>query len=80
VAESFYYFGDKAVSIPVGYQGLIWKRQGCKWKHDPEVVENFLNWLKVNYTTGILGDPKDKDECQNASCLNGETEPNTACS
>ena len=69
VAESFYYFGDKAVTIPIGYQDLVWKRQGCKSNHDPKAVENFLNWLKVNYASGVFGNPKDNDEAQKASCL-----------
>jgi Nucleotide modification associated domain 2 len=69
VAKYFYYFGNKAITIPAGYQDLVWKRQGCKGKHDPKVVENFLKWLKVKYASGVLGNPKDNDEAQKASCL-----------
>ncbi len=69
VAESFYYFGDKAVTIPDVYQNLVWKRQGCKRNHDPKVVESFLNWLKVkNCTSGVLGNPKDNDAVGTPSC------------
>lgn len=69
VAENFYYFGDKAVTIPIGYQDLVWKRQGCKRNHDPKVVGNFLNWLKANYASGVHGNPKDNGEAQKANYL-----------
>ena len=68
VAENYYYFGDKAVTIPVEYQDTIWKRQGCKSSHGPEVVVNFLTWLKANYDFGVLGNPKDNSEAQKANC------------
>lgn len=69
VAEDFYYFGDKAITIPVEFQELIWRRQDCKSNHDSKVVDNFLDWLKANSTTGVLGNPKDNDEAKRASCL-----------
>lgn len=68
VAEKFYYFGDKAVTFPVKFQDLVWKRQGCKSNHDPKIVEKFLNWLTTNYTSGVLGNPKDNDEAQKGNC------------
>lgn len=68
VAKHFYYFGDKAVSIPSEFQELIWKRQGCKSNHFPEVVKRFLNWLSPNFESGILGYPKDNPEVPRASC------------
>lgn len=68
VAEKYYYFGDKAVSAPVDYQNLVWKRQGCKCQHDPLIVESFLNWLKTNFVLGVHGTPKDNEEAQKASC------------
>ena len=69
VAEYFYYFGDNAINIPGEFQELIWKRQGCKSNHDPEVVEKFLNWLKANFNSGVLGNPKDNEKAQRAGCL-----------
>jgi len=69
LAEHFYYFGDKAVTIPIEFQELALKRQGCKGNHDPEVVEKFLNWLKKNFSSGVLGNPIDNDEAQRTSCL-----------
>jgi hypothetical protein len=80
VAEHFYYFGDKAITIPIEFQELALKRQGCKGNHDPEVVVKFLKWLKKNFSSGVLGDPIDNDEAQRASCLSGERLANNACS
>jgi hypothetical protein len=68
VAEHFHYFGDNAVAIPAEFQELIWTRQGCKSNHDHEVVKKFLKWLKSNFDSGILGNPKDNDEAQKESC------------
>lgn len=68
VAENFYYFGDKAILIPVKYDELIWKRQGCKSNHDKKIVEKFLEWLKNNFSSGVIGNPKNNDEAQKASC------------
>lgn len=62
IAKYFYYFGDNAITLPKEFQELIWKRQGCKHHHDPEVVENFLEWLKANFISGVLGNPKDNDD------------------
>jgi hypothetical protein len=69
IAEYFYYFGDKAIEIPIDYQDLIWKSQGCKCNHDPVIVEKFLMWLKVNFDPGVLGNPIDNNECQSKMCL-----------
>jgi hypothetical protein len=68
IAEYFYYFGNKAPAIPVEFQDLIRKTQGCKSNHAPELVEKFLNWLKANFSSGILGSPRDNDEVHKASC------------
>jgi Nucleotide modification associated domain 2 len=69
IAENFYYFGDKAVAIFPEFQDLIWKRQGIKSNFDIVVVEMFVDWLKENFSSGILGKPNDNDECQKANCL-----------
>ncbi len=69
ISELFYYFGDKAISIPIDYHELILKGQGCKHNHDPEVVIQFLIWLKANFDAGIHGIPKDNKEAQELSCL-----------
>jgi len=68
VAENFYYFGDKSVVIPLEYRELICMR-GCKKDHSPEVVELFITWLRNNFSTGVLGNPKDNEEAQSPSCF-----------
>ncbi len=73
IAEHFYYFGNKAPAIPVEFQDLIWGRQGCKYDHAPELVGKFLNWLKANFSPGVLGDPRDNDEIQDFSCSPDKT-------
>jgi hypothetical protein len=68
VAEHFYYFGNKAVEIPLEYQSLIWKRHGCKHKHNPDTVKGFLVWLQKTYKPGVLGKPSDMDETSCDNC------------
>jgi hypothetical protein len=68
IAEHFYYFGNKAPDIPPSYADLIWRRQGCKWRHDPAVVGGFLDWLQANFEPGVLGIPYDNDEAHGCGC------------
>lgn len=63
ISEHFYYFGGKAVEIPLEYTGLIWVRHGCKRNHNPETVHNFLNWLQDNFEPGKHGEPCDNSGC-----------------
>ena len=62
ISNEFYYFGDKAVEIPAKFQDLVWKRQGCKSIHPPEIVKAFLTWLQKSLKPGVLGNPADNDE------------------
>jgi hypothetical protein len=57
--ERFYYFGSNTIEIPAKYQDLVLKRQGCKWRHDCEMMKGFLKWLKENFDHGIHGEPCD---------------------
>jgi hypothetical protein len=59
IAEHFYYFGSNAVEIPADYTTLIWKRQGAKCSHDPQIVKAFLDWLQFTFKPGIHGHPAD---------------------
>lgn len=59
ISEHFYYFGGKAVQIPSDYTGLIWHRWGCKYNHNPEIVQGFLNWLQDKYKPGKQGEPSE---------------------
>ncbi len=68
ISEYFFYFGSNAPAIPAEFQELIWRRQGCKSNHDPQVVRGFLSWLKANFGPGVLGHPTDNNEVHEASC------------
>lgn len=68
IAEHFYYFGDKAPDIPSSYAELIWRRQGCKCRHNPAVVDAFLDWLQANFEPGVLGIPHDNYEAHGCAC------------
>lgn len=68
IGEHFYYFGNQAVHIPPEYTELVWRRQGCKRKHDPEIVEGFLEWLRANSEPGVHGVPYDNDEAGDCGC------------
>jgi hypothetical protein len=57
IGEHFYYFGDRAVEIPSEYANLIWRRQGYKREHDPDLVNHFLSWLQHNFKPGEHGKP-----------------------
>ena len=34
---------------------LHWSRQGCKYRHAPAVVREFLRWLQGEYDRGVQG-------------------------
>jgi hypothetical protein len=42
VSKHFFYFGENAIPIPREVSNIIWKNRGCKYKHAPEDVRNFL--------------------------------------
>ena len=64
IAERFYYFGEKAIAILENCKSLIWNRQGCKCKHDPNTISNFLNWLQKSFEIGIHGEPSDRRKAE----------------
>jgi hypothetical protein len=57
IAKHFYYFGNRAKTIPSQYESLIWRRQGVKCNHDPSVVKGFLYWLQISFKPGIHAVP-----------------------
>ena len=59
VSEYFYYFGDKMTTVPIEYCDLVWKRQGCKCNHNPDIALSFLRWLEKKFKPGVLGMPTD---------------------
>lgn len=69
IAEHFYYFGSKAINIPSQYEDLIWRRQGCKCNHNPDIVNAFLRWLETNFRPGIRGNPHSERHHINVPCF-----------
>lgn len=67
ISMNFYYFGGHAIDIPVEFETLTWKRQGCKCNHPQWIQDKFVNWLKNHYKPGIHGDPID-NKSQKYSC------------
>ena len=60
ISEHFYYFGDKAVEIPINLLKIIKKWQGHKSdsisKEDIEEFEKFISQFRI----GVHGEPNDK--------------------
>jgi Nucleotide modification associated domain 2 len=57
VAEHFYYFGDKRVTLPDYLKGVIQDRHGISYKND--LAGRFVSWLEANYKPGRIGEPHD---------------------
>ena len=62
ISEKFYYFGIKAVKIPIEFRELIVVR-GYKIRHSPIVVDKFLSWLESNFNMGKNGEPSIGNRC-----------------
>lgn len=71
ISDHFYYFGENAPDVPAEFGSLIRDRQGCRKKHDPDVVRDFITWLERTYRPGMLGMPRDR-EVDDTRC---ETQP-----
>lgn len=58
ISTHFFYFGEKAVSTK-RFSEFILRRQGVKMDHDPRKVKMFIDWLHNDFSTGIIGFPRD---------------------
>lgn len=57
ISQKFYYFGDKAPTIPNEFLGICHTGIGEK-KFENEIIgDNFINWVSTNFKTGVHGDP-----------------------
>jgi len=59
ISNHFYYFGEKAVDIPVEYRNFIKTGPGHRCNFDNLFAEGFVAWLEKSFTKGLLGDPYD---------------------
>jgi hypothetical protein len=62
ISEHFYYFGENAPPIPKEFGTLIRDRQGCKCLYPEELVNAFVEWLRVTFRPGIHGEPRDLEQ------------------
>lgn len=60
ISTEFYYFGDKAPLIPERFWGICSEGRNMKSNSIPiKVADKFIEWLQLNYSIGIFGDPID---------------------
>jgi hypothetical protein len=57
ISIHFYYFGDKAPTIPNELLGICHRGIGEKKFEDEQIGDDFINWVTNNFKTGIHGDP-----------------------
>ena len=57
VSEHFYYFGDKAPSIPNELIEVCHTTQGQKIIKPDQLAIDFIKWLSSNFKKGVQGDP-----------------------
>jgi hypothetical protein len=57
IAQHFYYFGEKAPTIPNELLGICHSGIGEKKFENEKVGDDFINWINTNFKTGIHGDP-----------------------
>lgn len=57
ISDHFYYFGDKAPTIPIELIGICHSGIGEKKFDNEQIGDEFINWVATNFKTGIHGDP-----------------------
>lgn len=63
ISKEFYYFGNKSPLIPNEYIDICCDGRDMKRKFTSlDLGQNFIFWLKSNYTIGIHGDPTNWSE------------------
>lgn len=71
--ENFWYFGGTDDPVTRGFPNLfpelIKDRQGISYIHDEHVIDRFVQWLKRNGRSGLIGSPRDSVDFQPARYL-----------
>lgn len=57
ISEHFYYFGANAPTIPKEFLVICKEGIGEKKFENIKIADEFINWITVNFKTGIHGDP-----------------------
>lgn len=58
LSNHFYYFGEEARDMPTELKGIIKKNQGHLKIENPELVDNFLKWIKQFKQNKIYANPQ----------------------
>lgn len=59
ISDDYYYLGGEGREIPEKYRNIIKKGRGMKCIKDPDVIDDFLAWLRNLGDTGYCGRPLD---------------------
>jgi len=57
ISEHFYYFGTNAPTIPNEFLEICKEGIGEKKFENIQLADDFINWVTINFKTGIHGDP-----------------------
>lgn len=57
IATEFYYFGNNAIDIPQKFDKLIGRGRNHTVCRDESIIEEFIDYISINYDKGIQGIP-----------------------
>lgn len=57
ISEEFYYFGDCCPELPDSLKSICKNGIGEKTITEEETIEQFVKWMKTEFSIGIHGDP-----------------------
>jgi hypothetical protein len=61
IGNHFYYFGNKRISFPKKFLGIVRKNQGIQYTEGP-IATAFIRWLEKNHRLGIIGKPLNQSD------------------
>ena len=62
ISTHYFYFGEEAVPVPRAFSSLIRCGRGVRYHAGP-IVEDFIDWIEMEYRPGIHGLPRDRERC-----------------
>jgi len=57
IATEFYYFGENAINVPSEFDSLIRRNIGYKICNDKILIEEFVEYIRQHFGSGIHGTP-----------------------
>jgi hypothetical protein len=81
VAKKFWYLGKYALRTPLppGFLPLVPTGKGIRTNHDPELVQQFCDWVRVTFPEGRRDDPLDNLDLNDNGLLNISIPPSSPC-